>query len=129
MQQYFLFLIITTIIFCNSVYCTTETDCANRTNTDCQTCVAINRCGYCKTNKQCFYVDSLPLPCDTSNMQLETCVGRLIMIFGSLKKKALILCRREMFEGVCGFQWEMFEYYRRLQKKLARFFFIENFEK
>jgi hypothetical protein len=99
MQQYFLFLIITTIIFCNSVYCTPEAACANLTNTDCKTCLAINRCGYCKTKKQCFYynpVDSFQLPCDTSDMQLETCVGRLIMIFGSLKKNTHSVSERNV---------------------------------
>ncbi len=31
---------------------------------------------------------------------------------------------REMFEGICGFEWEMIEYYRRLRRNSFSIFFL-----
>ncbi len=90
MKQYFLLIIISTIVFFNSVDSTNPDQCANLTNTDCKTCLSVQNCGFCKTKKQCFLYNggnAFGAPCDTSDMQWETCVGRLIMIFGSLTKK------------------------------------------
>jgi hypothetical protein len=90
-QQSYLLIVIITIVLFNSVFCVTDPEaaCANQTNTDCHTCLSVPGCGFCSDNHKCFlYSDNiLNPPCAVSKIQLQTCVGRLIMIFGSLKKR------------------------------------------
>jgi hypothetical protein len=84
MKEHFLsIIIISTILFFSSVYCDAGDACSNRTNTDCSTCIkaGAGNCAFCKNNKQCVPYDLLSPPCGgTSNMQYQTCVGRLITI-------------------------------------------------
>ncbi len=89
-QQSYLLIVINTIILFNSVFASADQEavCANQTNTDCHTCLSVSNCAFCNDNKKCFYYyeNMLQPPCNTSQLQLGTCVGRLIMLFGSLKR-------------------------------------------
>jgi hypothetical protein len=96
MKQDLIFIIISTIIFLSStVYCTTQGQCTNLTNTDCQTCLNVNNCGFCSNNKQCFLYDPNNLfnaPCNVADMQWQTCVGRLIIDIWIIEKKRESFC-------------------------------------
>jgi len=81
MKEHFLsIIIISTILFFSSVYCDAGDACTNRTNTDCSTCINAGNCAFCKSSKKCVLYDPLNPPCGTSDMQYQTCVGRLITI-------------------------------------------------
>jgi len=91
-----IFIIISTIIFLSStVYCTTQDQCTNLTNTDCKTCLNVNNCGFCSNNKKCFLYDPnnlLNTPCNVADMQWQTCVGRLIIDIWIIEKKRESFC-------------------------------------
>jgi len=76
-------LILSTIVLISTVYGTTDQDCKNVTNPSCDTCLNIENCAFCKTTKVCFLYQTdnlLSAPCGTSDMQWQTCVGKLITI-------------------------------------------------
>ncbi len=76
-------LIISTIVLFSTVYGTTDQDCKNVTNPTCSTCLKIDNCAFCTTTKVCFLYQTdtlLSAPCSTSDMQWQTCVGKLITI-------------------------------------------------
>ena len=84
MQQYFSFIVICIIVCFSSVYCANDTACNTASNTDCQTCLNIKNCAFCKNTKVCFLYDGsgiLNPSCGISDMQWQTCTGRLKMSF------------------------------------------------
>lgn len=58
---------------------TNDTLCGTKNNTDCRTCLAIDGCAFCKTNKHCFAMYRMDNvvngPCAMDQTQAETCLG------------------------------------------------------
>ena len=64
-------------------------------------------------------IDYINNNCSTSDTQVETCVGRLKMIFYPLFEslKIFILFSNEMFDSIYEYDWSIREYYRRLNEE------------
>jgi uncharacterized membrane protein len=108
-QQSYLLIVISTIILFNSVFADADQEaaCANQTNTDCHTCLSVSNCAFCNDNKKCFYYyeNMLQPPCNTSQLQLGTCVVAfrvwiiIVAVIGGIVLLAILiavccLCRK-----------------------------------
>jgi hypothetical protein len=88
MKQNLIFIL---IIFFSTVYCTTTDQCSSFSDTDCETCINANvsNCAFCSNNKICFPYTQIASdrPCVVSDMQWQTCVGKLINDIWVIEKK------------------------------------------
>ncbi|CAF1095525.1 unnamed protein product [Rotaria sp. Silwood1] len=78
MKQYIIIIIIGITALFSSVYCASSDNCTNLSNQDCQTCLSLQKCAYCKNTKLCFRYDpetALEQRCTTADLQWQTCVG------------------------------------------------------
>ena len=76
-QSFIRFAILSLLIGC--VLSTSEDACDAQSNTDCDTCMKVSNCAFCKSTKKCF---PRPTPPDTgacpaSDLQMFTCIGKL----------------------------------------------------
>jgi hypothetical protein len=82
-KSYILFLIISIII--NFAPATLDEQCKNQSKTNCETCLKVPGCAYCKNTKECFVnpVNPLDAPCALHDLQRGTCAGKLIRILAN----------------------------------------------
>lgn len=79
MIKFFIFLlVIISIIISGVLSATPEAECNKQSNKDCQSCLNISGCAYCKTSKECFPVPTTGITdrCKTSDLQVATCFGK-----------------------------------------------------
>jgi len=79
-MKFFIFLLVIISIIISGVLSapTPEAECTKQSNTDCQSCLNISGCAYCKTSKECFPVPTTGITdrCKTSDLQVATCFGK-----------------------------------------------------
>lgn len=70
----FILLLIVTISFVVSV---PDETCRAILKKDCETCLKISGCAFCKDTKICFAYDGTTLPkgCSIGELQFQTCIG------------------------------------------------------
>ena len=54
--------------------------CKALSNTNCETCLNVSGCAFCKDSKSCFAwspTSGQAAPCSTANLQYQTCIGKL----------------------------------------------------
>ena len=75
-KSYIIFAIICVIT--NFDFSVSQDQCQTLSNPNCESCLNLSGCGFCKDTKTCFKykVPDLP-PCSTSNFQITTCFGKL----------------------------------------------------
>lgn len=68
------------LLFSQSSAEVNDATCGAKNNTDCNTCLSVKGCAYCKTTKHCFLLytfNNVPIrPCKLEDTQAETCIGR-----------------------------------------------------
>ncbi len=78
MIKYFIFVLVTTSIIISCALSISDDKCTAYSKKECETCLNVSGCAYCKTDKQCFESPLTPITdkCKASDLQIATCFGK-----------------------------------------------------
>ncbi|CAF1176246.1 unnamed protein product [Adineta ricciae] len=73
-----LFVAICASAFFSAIHGATDAECKQQSNKDCDACLKLSDCGFCKSSKACFkynVVDQITGNCSSDDLQVGTCIG------------------------------------------------------